>query len=534
MNNLPLNYSDMYIGIVLTATSIVLARGIMNLYKIIDNISWLKKTHYSSDDYKIVKDFPPIIICIPMLREQRTAKSTIEYFSSLEYAKKDYQLVIVTTEKERYDKDVYKKRLPQIYADLKQGISLASFVDRYLGVFSEAELVHLFQAKDKGISLKEITEKFNQIPSTEDIAQEEAKRINKKVGFELIKVLHYPKNHRTVSEQINYAIDYYRDIKRYERGYFALYNADSRPSLTILYDALVTKANFERKYNYSPQVMQQSSLFTLNYGMFKNNLNGFLLKASALFQTKWTLTHEFSILRSQSDTAMKIKKVTNPLAKIWYSRLGICITHGLFLSMKLIKTQYMPTDTVTEDLPLGYYLSCLNEPIVPIPSIENSESPVTLGSLFNQKKVWFWPYLQYEQCKRRVLKHSLYQSTISVYLITFQGQLRGLTWLLQSPILILSFLGLVMFNHWQVIEFSLLAIIIYWFIPIYIVLKQLNSLENESGKGLTTLSSRDYIYTPLSGLLVLASHSYGPILTCIDYLKEILFGKVYVKQKTER
>lgn len=452
---------------------IILIRALFNFVNLFSNISWLYKNQPKK---KFIRNtYDNFIICIPMLREQKILPDTIKYFSRLNYPKDNYQVIIVTTSKE-------KKELNKL--------------------------------------------------TTFELASKITKKINYKLGIKLFRIINYPRKKGVMSHQINYVIRKFIKNKKNEKNIFAIYNADSRPNLNTLKNISLEFSKYKKQTNKNPNIIQQSSLFTLNYESLPKNLTGYIMKAAALFQTKWTLTHELSRLRKQSITINY--KTDNLLLKIFNTNLSHCVGHGLFVRLDLLAKEYLPTETINEDLPFGFYQCCKKEPILPFPVLENSDVPLSLKSLINQKKVWFYPYLEYQKCRNRVVKLKKYHSLFEVNWLTIQGQFTGFIWLFQSLILFLPiFIAICLKSNILVLTWFL-TITIYWFLPVAIIYYLLPSLEKIAGEKKTQLSVIDYFLTSLAGILILFTHSIGPILSIYNFGKAKYLHRPIIKTKTER
>jgi hypothetical protein len=279
--------------------------------------------------------------------------------------------------------------------------------------------------------------------------------------------------------------------------------------------------------NRKANIIQQSSLFTNNYETL-----GFLLKAASLFQTKWTLTHELTRFRKQSVSVTKTNKNFLDLIKNTY--LSHCVGHGLFVKYEHLLKYKIPTETVNEDLPFGYYQCALGEPILPIRILENSDSPETITSLINQKKVWFWPYLEYLKCRNIVIERGQLRNKMELNLLTYQAIFTGIVWFFQSFIFLTPLIiGLILLNKMLLLSW-IIAISLYWIIPITLVYMKLPALENQANGKKSSLQIHDLLLIYISGILNIFMHSLGPILCFYQYIQIKLGRSRLVKDKTER
>lgn len=475
------------------------------------------------------------IICIPMLREQRVVSETLRYFSQLNYPKDKYHIVVVTTTKEITEKNKRLKQLNKLAKDISQGKSLSAIRGEYLGLLPHNQLEII--CKDNHhenylVVLKKVKNIYKQLPTTFDLATKEAEIINARLKSKLITVMNYPYSQGVMSHQINYVVRKFAKNKQNTNSIFAVYNADSRPNPNTLRHVTFALKEFEEETDIKPNIVQQSSLFTLNYNKYPTTFTGYSLKAAALFQTKWTLVRELTRFRSQSHSVLIYKD--NFISKLFNTKISHCVGHGLFVRFGVLKNECFPTETINEDLPFGFYQCCKGEPILPLPILENSETPDTLKSLMNQKRFWFTPYIQYLNCRDRVLRLKKYRSRLEVEILTAQAELTGLIWLLQSFVLFMPLIIGLYLHSLSIIIMWIIGMLLYWFVPIGLIYANLSRLENIAGKSISKINLIDYILTSFSGLYILFTHSIGPILCVRDFALAKFINKPITKLKTER
>ena len=510
-------------------------RSTANLSNLLINISWILKKNRIYKEASRGINFERYIICIPMLREERVVSDTLKYFSRLNYPKDKYQIVVVTTTKETAEKSRRVKDLEGLAKDISQGKNFRGIRGKYLGLLpvNQLEIIYKdYKLKNNQVILKKLRSIYKQLPTTFDLAIKEAKLINSQFKQKIITVMNYPHKEGVMSHQINYVVRKLAKNKRNMSSIFAVYNADSRPNKNTLKYVTYALKEFEKETNIKPNIVQQSSLFTLNYNGYPSTLTGYTLKAASLFQTKWTLVRELTRFRSQSFNV--IKSNNNIISKLLHTKISHCVGHGLFVRFGLLSNEYLPTETINEDLPFGYYQCCKGEPILPLPILENSESPETIKSLINQKRFWFTPYLQYLDCRKRVLQLKKYRSRLEVEILTIQAEITGAIWLIQSFVLFIPAIIGIYLHSLLILLLWVLGIITYWFIPVGLIYINLGKLENVAGKSITKTSTLDYIFTSFSGLYILLTHSVGPILCIRDFAMAKFINKPIIKLKTER
>lgn len=186
--------------------------GIWNLVK--KNISLFKLNKKEMILNTLFDDFKAIIV-IPCLYEQKIILETIDYFNNIINRQNNLELVIVTTEKEEYERTIYKKNFE----------TTSDIINNYF----------------------------------------------KKNNLKKMKHLHYPKHNGMMSDQLNYVIKFYNETNNdSKKTYFIVYNADSRPNLDTFLN--LNKIIYENKF---PYIIQQYSYAFLNINKLSFIMKGF-------------------------------------------------------------------------------------------------------------------------------------------------------------------------------------------------------------------------------------------------------------------
>jgi len=512
-------------------------RSVTNLIKLGSNLSWLKKenTNFNNSKNKTERNVPKFLIFLPMLREQRVIKETLNYFSNLDYPKDSYKIIVITTEKENFQKLSNQHRLYDLANDLSLNRPLTIIKEKHLGLFS-SDWLELLHAKYSDIDVAEVAEKlktdYQNYPTTLDIAKEYSQIINLKFDTDLIKIIHYPETTGLIAHQINYTTQKLSESDEFSGYYCAIYNADSRPNPNSLKYVADQMQKFKEINGFEANIVQQSSIFTLNYNTFPKNIIGYFLRTSALLQTKWTLIHELDRFRTQS--SFVLRPIKNIFDTIRYSKISHCVMHGLFLKLSFLRKNKIPTDVVSEDLLYGFEQCCKGEPILPIPLLENSESPETFTQLHNQKRFWFWAYIDYWKYRNRVISNGLFRSKMEVNILTLKAYFDGLIWICTSILIGFPLFYSLLTRNITIFIFWCLVYCIYWIIPTLIIYTKLPELETYSSKMITKISFADFLLVTLFGIPVLLSHSLGPIQCTFDFISNCFTKKLIVKNKTER
>ena len=308
-----------------------------------------------------------------------------------------------------------------------------------------------------------------------------------------------------------------------------IYNADSRPSLETFLAVEQATLEYKEKYNKEPNIIQQSSLFTLNYDKLPRTFSGYILKACCINQSIWTLANELYLLRKQSNG---INKKSQNLKDLFDNTFpAYCVAHGMFANLSYFQSRGgFPTETLNEDVPFGFFTCARGDSILPIKILENSESPETIKSLINQRKVWFNPYLEFLKCRKIVIERNQYRSISELNILTLKLLNLGSFWLFQTGLLIYSMFYLLLCFNIYLFVFWLLFIIIYWYIPAVIVYLYQSKLESSN----KSINYFDLFFMIILGHFNIFFNSIGPILCIIEFIKLRLFKTPIQKLKTER
>jgi len=360
------------------------------------------------------------IVIIPVLREQKILRKTIDHFLSMNYDLNKMTVLLVSTEKE----------------------------------------------------IKEATQNHLVEQTTIDLITELKKEINLRFNKEIIVHLHYPLADGKMAHQINYAFDYILcNLKTDPRNLFvAIYNADSRPDINTLFFVSSLAENDKLK------VFQQSALYFDNFLPIRDS-KGFLTRnyliANATLHSRWTLAHEIPRLLRQSFFINHFKKGVF---------LSHCVGHGLFLRGDLLQQiKTMPTTTVTEDLFFGYILSVLGISINPIPVLESAEAPATFLTALKQKYVWFFGPLDHFSYEK-YFKNNFPSFTRFGVLkwFTLQGIIPAIAWFFMGWLFLFILIYPLIIQNYRLFFISILLLLCYGplsYISVLFIGKKTNNLN---------------------------------------------------------
>lgn len=441
-----------------------------------------RETNHRSPIPKLEKNesLPFFYIFIPVIREQQVLRDTVVKLLQQNYPGNLFQVVIITTEKEQID-------------------------------------------RQKSIA-------FQQFPSTVELAQQIKEEINYFEKYERIRVIHYPYVKGVMGHQVNYAAQLLVEEGVADDAYMALYNADSRLSPRTL-----QQAASEIRQGGNHQVLQQLAFYVSNYPQL-NQLKGlgkYVLMAGGLYQSVYTICQEYALLNSYNNS-LKYKKPTNIITQILHSRAAYCIGHGMFIQLHYLKSLgWLPTETMNEDLPFGFLLVSRRVPIKVLSVFEYAETPNSLRSLINQKKVWFWSYLEYPRAFS-LAKERFGLCDGEIRVLLYRGLVRGIMWLFLSIIYVLPIVFGIVFKSVPILIISLCGLFLLQVLPSYVIFSRIHTQAKKDGVILGDYTWFDRAVLSVVFIFILFTDSLGPWLTVWMATCKRVFGIIPEKRKTER
>jgi hypothetical protein len=277
----------------------------------------------------------------------------------------------------------------------------------------ETTIQHFKNILNKGIILKII------FVTTEKATFQ---KINPHIN-ENILIEHYPDKHGNKADQINYVVNKYADNKEYNNisTYYGIFDADSLPDIRG-FEYLLTDNSDELIY-------QMFSVYSTNY----KKLNLFN-KASAVFQTRWTMSYELSAA---------IENYTNKKV----SHFSYTIGHGLFVRKDYMEKNSFSSDILAEDILFGYTAISKDIRVKPIPFFDYCSSSSSLFVHVQQSARWYAGDLF---SLLKVMRHSLKNRDIKYMLLQLKRLFHILQWsfgsLIISLVIVLSIYNQKMWN----------------------------------------------------------------------------------------
>ncbi|MBY0376536.1 glycosyltransferase family 2 protein [Patescibacteria group bacterium] len=315
-----------------------------------------------------------------------------------------------------------------------------------------------------------------------------------------------------MATQLNYAIEKIRFDFSFDEFYF-IYNSDSEISDS-------TFSEFSKlllKENKKEFVFQQPCAYIKTTGPLASNF----VNALSVYQSWYCLAHESRIIGSYEK---KYKKS---------SELGIVTGHGSGMTLKINKTNGgYPEDFLTEDLTFGFFLSACRIPILLLPALEVADVPTTFVSFVRQRSVWFWNYIGYVACFKKMRNKGV--SLVLLSSLVMKGLGRGLYWLFSSLFFITPiFFGLIMHSSFLLIS-SVVSFIVFIVIPQYFLLKKLPQvLESQGFMDIKNNIEKVNFFSIFPALcLIIFTDSVGPWIGLFQALNYLITKKLPQKYKT--
>jgi hypothetical protein len=250
-------------------------------------------------------------------------------------------------------------------------------------------------------------------------------------------------------------------------------------------------------------------------------------KAHAIYQSWYCLAHESRRIRNYNLSRSKEDKRRTPY------RLGVIVGHGSGMTLQLHRQNGgYPTDLLTEDLTLGYILSVKNIPILSLPALEIASVPGEFNIFIKQRSVWFWNYLGYIVCYRKMRQQGYPSSRLSSLL--FQGIAGGAYWFGSSLFVIIPVLLSVFLHSYLLLASILISALIFCILPHYILLRTLPSvlLQQEFPDISKHVANTSFFRLLPSLCLIILADSIGPWIATLQCFQYLVTGRLPRKYKT--
>ena len=305
------------------------------------------------------ENMPSILIVIPCLREQDIIIETLKHFLKLTKNLNNVKILVVTTQKEEFEKEENLYLKEQLIKDVKNNIELQRLINKYNKILSTNEIKEILKSS-KPENLEEIiNNKIKNLKTTNNLIEE---FIFENHLEEKLYHFHYPGNEGIMADQLNYVLNNF-DFKNEKNYYFSVYNADSIPNKDTIKEVLETINE-----NNNPKVIQQYSVPISNWDDLSNLMKGF-----AIYQSNFEL--RYGLINSYFPSRFLYTYV---------------VGHGMYIRVDILKQLGgFETKYWCEDIYMSCVLRNKDISIHPIKTLEIMQSPQYISILTKQNAVWF-------------------------------------------------------------------------------------------------------------------------------------------------
>lgn len=422
-----------------------------------------------------------ILIVIPCLREQDIIIQTLSYFLGLTKHLDNVKLLIVTTQKEEFEKEINLYLKDQLIKDVKNNMQLQKLINKYNKILSTNEIKEILKYS-KLENIEEIINNKIQNSKTTSVLIEEfiiQNHLEEKVYH-----FHYPNNEGIMADQLNYVLNNFefKDEKNY---YFSVYNADSIPNKDTIKEVLTTINE-----NDNPKVIQQYSVPISNWNELSNLMKGF-----SIYQSNFEL--RYGLINSYFPN------------KLLYTYV---VGHGMYIRVDILKQiGGFENKYWCEDIYMSYVLRNKDISIYPIKTLEIMQSPQYLSILTKQNSVWFKTSFECLKIFKDIFKQNKKINLNSIGWL-MQRIRMNITWL-GIPIAFLYTLILSIFNK-NIIMFCL-SVLSYF---VMIVLEYGSTIKLI--EKLTETTFKNKIKILINMIVATTISNIGPIYSLISRKKE--------------
>lgn len=422
-----------------------------------------------------------ILIVIPCLREQDIIIQTLNYFLGLTKHLDNVKLLIVTTQKEEFEKEINLYLKDQLIKDVKNNMQLQKLINKYNKILSTNEIKEILKYS-KLENIEEIINNKIQNSKTTSVLIEEfiiQNHLEEKVYH-----FHYPNNEGIMADQLNFVLDNFefKDEKNY---YFSVYNADSIPNKDTIKEVLTTINE-----NDNPKVIQQYSVPISNWNDLSNLMKGF-----SIYQSNFEL--RYGLINSYFPN------------KLLYTYI---VGHGMYIRVDILKQiGGFETKYWCEDIYMSYVLRNKDISIYPIKTLEIMQSPQYLSILTKQNSVWFKTSFECLKIFKDIFKQNKKINLNSIGWL-MQRIRMNITWL-GIPIAFLYTLIISIFNK-SIIMFCL-SVLSYF---VMIVLEYGSTVKLI--EKLTETTFKNKIKILINTIFATTISNIGPIYSLISRKKE--------------
>jgi cellulose synthase/poly-beta-1,6-N-acetylglucosamine synthase-like glycosyltransferase len=333
--------------------------------------------------------------------------------------------------------------------------------------------------------------------------------------------IHCPGAEGNMAHQLNYAVNKLIDSGKIDdHTLIGIYNADSRPEQETL-DWVGNQ--FQKN---TVQAFQQYGCYTENISILRRLPEGAVLVSAALWQTRWAIGFEIynSLKQLRGSRKRGVIDLNYPF--------NYCIGHGLFLTKKIfLKVGGFTEEMHNEDSFLGLQLCDIQEPLMPVPYFDISESPDSLGALYTQKSNWFLGPLQAYAYARYQLKRLQYPVSRKFRLYVLASKLfsHAIFWIAGPTLMMVVITLSILAFEPSAILAIIFSSIAFLLIPSTISIIGMRRLNVVSPDISPTSAVRSLVGGSFISYMAHGASAYRGL---VKYLRHLVTGKPMIKEKT--
>lgn len=482
--------------------------------------SWMKN-EIDSSTQKIdnIKDYVPIILIIPGLRETSIAKETIEYFDLLEYPPEHLHVIFATVDEKKEKKDRVSK-INAFYKKLCRKCNLRKIAVYNNGLFERTTFSTVADIIENTMSKEDAIRKLVQLYYATDTTYERINKIlqskNCNKNFYNIKCPNCDYSGKPT--QINYVLSLIEKsgLLSDKEVYIGVYDFDSRPDIRTLKYLNFKYQQAKKSGARSPDFFQQMQyplnaiggvqVFSRWESLTLSNLTLYMRRVLAIELFKF---RRYEIMRQKGGVLPCVN----------------CLGSGMFILFNVLIDLGKFCEPV-EDLILGYQLSSCSKEMQTIPFLNLTEPYYNICAMMNSHSRIFMEDIHMVSRKNKFLHARA---------VAFQEFFEFMIWLFITPVLLTSFLflfsktylALILLLYTIVSRFYIDELIFIFLIPKLINLHKINDSHYSIPRFTKILM---VLQSPLMGIFRFISALWG----IIKFIDLYILGNKRHRTKTER
>lgn len=354
---------------------------------------------YKIEEPSSSKPSCPVLVIIPLLREQENAETLVR---SLSLAVQEHDKVIfVTTCKEKIDKDGNESQLSKLAATLSKPSGRIN--SSFLKLFPKSKL-ELLQKELSGMNanfiLQRLQREYHDFPGTAEALQQNIAKLPPCLQQQFL-LLEYPHANGMMAHQVNFAFEEATKTKL-SFDYICLLTGDSLVNENFLRCFKAECNKWRATMSATPPVIQSMSVFGKNLHLLNRPFpEQAILQAASAFQTGFSVCNELLPMLSTEKKLLRTAKMRAALLSV-----PSLIGHGCFIERSLFDRQGgFPTNGWCEDIILTFAYASNMVPVLPLKgALEVNEVPHSLRSLLKQVMMWAKTAIQVSIPNRELMK----------------------------------------------------------------------------------------------------------------------------------